>query len=100
MAIEEACEPLDHGTHLDGPFNPLAKYYLQGSYTTTTTLLLSEEMMTHCLSVKLVGESVGVVAGLYEEMHQQQSTMFDRQKESVSIGALHTVKTPGTEVQP
>ena len=35
MAIEEAHEPLNHGIRLDGPFNPLARFYPLGSYTPT-----------------------------------------------------------------
>ena len=35
MAVEEAREPLNHGTRLDGPFNPLARFYPLGSYTPT-----------------------------------------------------------------
>ena len=35
MAVEEAREPLNHGTRLDGPFNPLARFYPLGSHTPT-----------------------------------------------------------------
>ena len=35
MAVEEVHEPLSHGTRVDGPFNPLARFYPLGSYTPT-----------------------------------------------------------------